>query len=953
MIRIKTLSYVTLTVLTGAMLSACGGGSGASSDNNVIPASALVNENIPMTTETVMGRTSTFSATITASAQAQNQLNAVGNDQLHPLEIEVVSLPKVGGEYMHPYAPDGAGVGKACWDGHHDVHLSPGQSCQMSFTVESDQVGKIDGNVGIHLKGADKTEIDLPVHTDFIDQAQAHNTLTLLKTPTLVSGQTIDFEVQNMNTTALKNVALDLSNVPNEIYQHLDFSQIPAKQYDANKKIVYFTNPYGESALLAKNAKVSMQIMLKADSESVLKKYYQDILANCKAGMVIKPHGNCQVLYNVGFNAYTQNNTPESKPIVISYQSQADDTKHYTTVGQMSSQQMSISGVNVTFEKNNILIKAGSQQAPEVTNIALKNDGEFNWQLPSDLSAFTIHPTVDGSTSVIGLSVVNPVDGAFSCGSGEKLAPGQICYIGIQSDNDDLDKNTQYVLTVKKENNISSEVSHNFSVFNGAVTAAVDTKVDGDFSVKSLLLSNTDANDRTVTFSLNDVDQGFSVYQGAMTQDWCTPVSCPESCFNSTHPFSVAGNNTITLPAEKSCQIYVKANPLAIGKSSAAIAKVVGLGETGAKQSTYQLSAKGYLFEMDYNRSYLNELSYYDGNKWHELTSSKYIFDLRLNAKGSPVFSYQISKGDLGTENYKLYQGVKKVVSTLPNGHGASGDLFIMTQTDPTTKFVTANSKVYKTTANHDDTGWYIQQDGEYAKDKRIYVPGSYNQYTMTHFNLVSGVDHNLYLLAQMSPVGSYNDYQLFKLVTNDQSYQWQAQGAAIQLENVTIDQFVQGQDGHFYFSSKGDKTGAIYKLTDNRWQQMVSFDDKTIFNNHLYALNVNKEGELYAVAATQVLRGYRYEFNYNLYQYNALAKGFLKIGALTEVDDPSIELPFNIVFGADNQVYTNYYGDRKFYNNTGFAVYNSVDKVLSHTTGHGNAGDQSKIALSTELTIS
>ncbi|WP_440994430.1 hypothetical protein [Cysteiniphilum litorale] len=1036
--KIKTASYITLMTLTGIMLSACGGGGGTSSDD-VVPASALVNENIPMMAETIMGRVSSFNATITASAAAETQLTGVGNSQLKPLVIQSVSLPKAGGQYMHPYAPEGVGPGKACWDGAHGATLSQGQSCQVSFTVESDQPQNINGDLAIHLQDADRSELDLSIHTSFITSEMAKNKISLLNTPYFLSGQSAEFAVQNNNNEALKNVALDFSNMPKELYDVIDFSHVPALQYDAQAKKVYVTNPYSAAAIMNPQEQARVSVMIKDDeaSRAVLKKYYADLVNNsyegkalitieadnaqdlrpetlkfdlipvtlsnvsvdspgqtaqqfinnadssyvidsvaandlpddvtlsqaganvCKSGLMIPAHGSCDVLYQVGANAHTKGNTPESKPVVITYQStstqsknsphddqamlrlQADHVKQYTTAMQLSPQQMNVAGVPVSFVDTNLLVKAGTQAAPEVTNIALKNTGGFNWQLPSNLDAFMIHRVGDDQ-SVAGLTVVEPTGGVLSCGSWTSVEANGLCYIGIQSNSEATDKNTQYVITVKKNNNIASAISQNFSITNGQVTAVVDDNNNGDIGVKSIVISNAASDERKLTALLNDDQAYFEVYQEGASQHWCTTATCPDSCFDGSAHFASGVKNTITLAGQKSCQIYFKAKPLAMGQTHEATLDITGLGEIGKNTSIFDLAANEYVFAAMENGLYG-----YHGASWQTLNSGQNLYDLELNSKGSPMISYQYTTGDIGTENYKVYQGTEKLVNT-------KGQLFINHQHDDVKDFVSVGDQVFKTKAFHDKTGWYIERVGQYTKNTYIYVPGSYNEYTTRNFNLVVGNDNSLYLVAYISSVGDHAEYQLFKLILTNDSYHWQPQGGVLQLSNQNIGKLIQGQNGVFYVSTYGFNTGDIYQLNNtNSWQSLASFTQEDGIGTNIFAMNVDAKGQLYIVAATSTTnlgKFYLYRYDSNAHTFST-AGDFVLASMATR--PYGYNRTFNINFDVNDQVYVSFYGDSTSMNDgSGFAVYNPTSNTWMKTLGLPNQGSWIKTALSAELTI-
>ncbi|MFZ9035513.1 MAG: hypothetical protein ACO2ZM_05300 [Francisellaceae bacterium] len=269
--------------------------------------------------------------------------------------------------------------------------------------------------------------------------------------------------------------------------------------------------------------------------------------------------------------------------------------------------------------------------------IKIFNKDAFPLALSHDRADYTITASATDGQMPKAVNVLDNSDNRNSCLNylNDTLIKGNFCELEISAtDADDYDH--AYSLNIKADDG-KIMASQDFQVVTPGTLYSQYDKDFAHYSVKRIEVGNN--SDKPANLGLT-VSSGFSIYNGNNAATgigpWCTPESCPDSCFNNGVNPTLT---TVTIEPEGQCYVYTHGDEVAIGDMARANLEIL---VNGNDQATYQLSQSAQLIAIV--RS-LNNVYTWDGSKWSNLidhansVGNFFADEMVVNAQGDIYFT--------------------------------------------------------------------------------------------------------------------------------------------------------------------------------------------------------------------------------------------------------------------------------------------------------------------------
>ncbi|MFZ9035514.1 MAG: hypothetical protein ACO2ZM_05305 [Francisellaceae bacterium] len=269
LIKLSTL------LISSIILAACGGGS--SGDDNEVTTGDLsisIDSNLP--TEVVSGQTAEFSSTISYN-QALKFGYAKTNQALNADDITISNVSVPAAENVNSrFDSNQPEPGGTCWNGTSGASLSVGQSCTLHYYVSSDQPDvSLSGDIIVSTTGAVSKTQRAAIEVEFKADGQLSNGIDSLgDTPTFAPDATVSFRIDNHNDKPIYGLALDLSNLPDEILAMIDADSFSGGSWDSESKQLK------SDQILSIGLAHTFSFRLSAEAEAVLYDYLDKLRIN-------------------------------------------------------------------------------------------------------------------------------------------------------------------------------------------------------------------------------------------------------------------------------------------------------------------------------------------------------------------------------------------------------------------------------------------------------------------------------------------------------------------------------------------------------------------------------------------------------------------------------------------------------------------------------------------------
>ncbi len=518
--KFRRVSLLTAVFFTIGLLAGCGdddGGSGNSSvistdTNSEVPNYILPGQPATLETElSVSGSQSSNAALFTLGADASEAIAT----------IIAINYPDVTGLTFTQVIPNGSDK-PDCVVGLSLTNEVP--ACIFKVTVEAEQGASVDDNIEIV---SNVQTVLIPIVVTGVPEGSVFLPQGIVSpTPIVAPDTTTSIKVTNpsSNTESINNLAVTFSAWLSDIA--VDLTGGTASISGGKKTITYTENSLSKNLAVGQSHTFSFTLDGDEETTVVLLAYYDELINNSSMGVItvtgsnlrnlikpsltvsltpatmtesvtlsdpetpqtvtlqnlsnsqlqitgingdnlptgvtitggscandlnIEPAGNvgdsCTVELTVAVDAVPEDN----KTLSIDYQDPKGN-------GFEDSASVTIGGAAISVDLNSIaLLNDGNQ----TTNVIITNTGELNWS-PSNMAANYEITRQGESEPADNISVIAPTAGT-SCLTGNTVAPGATCSIGIQTNADDTAIGN-YVLSVLPANNLETTNTTNFNI---------------------------------------------------------------------------------------------------------------------------------------------------------------------------------------------------------------------------------------------------------------------------------------------------------------------------------------------------------------------------------------------------------------------------------------------------------------------------------------------------------
>lgn len=602
------------------------------------------------------------------------------------------------------FATDTPAAGGNCWNGSDaGATLEHGQECVLTFTLTDDTVGgKFEGPMTLTIlnqQSGQDFQLQLAnFDTTYVaaDDVSVQSNASIDDATTLFAPNTIAHKQINNPTVALNNAVLDLSGLSADLYGHIAYVKVGARQVElptdsqmvklgpvavgSHRLDIKFDG--GASAALAaqkdalEDNPTTQLVAISAANQAPL---YPNITVSTtpveiEETLIIQDLNPHQVSFsNLSNVAVTVVDIKSALPTGVSITDvgscgigqtiqpqesctatlQADQTAYGEGSGRLDytdSQgntfynlvEVKVMGVAPEFTTNNpIVTKVQNAGDSVITNIQINAiNSPFNWRLATNLNTmFTLDGAPDPITN--GLSIVNPVDlpmGQKSCASGDILS-GDSCWIGIRSAVVDAEQ-TSYTIKTVADPIAAVNVQPDITVGQFILTARANVSADVDESwnnylrTKRIIVTNNGEVplDDLAWNGDTDFNNNFDLYNGTNGGLWCDTGACPDRC-----------DTAIALPPEESCYIYVRAKDnIGVGANSSGNLTITGNLD---QSKTFAFTNNAYLYAIGSfrfnNDTEMRNIAKFDGAAWSSVGGgvNQAVDDITVSERGKMVFS--------------------------------------------------------------------------------------------------------------------------------------------------------------------------------------------------------------------------------------------------------------------------------------------------------------------------
>ncbi|WP_119344333.1 RCC1 domain-containing protein [Facilibium subflavum] len=405
------------------------------------------------------------------------------------------------------------GADHSCWNGTTGARLKPGESCHQLVAFSGKSGASVQGNLvfGAQSSSGSDASFNIAVDTHFVpeDQTSVDSAVSLSKSANIRPNATTEFTLNNPNNQNINGAYIDLSKVPAEVLDTIDWSTLQGGIYYAKKKriivpeipksgsqkIAFFVKGTAAKALSKPEVKSQLDNnefaqtpLIRVGGANIKKRTKPKISSSSKPFdmdkefVTIAKGENGDIILTVPsyagtltFNGIDSTSLPSyitiqpsldkgqdiqpGKTVNFKVQTQPDATSgeyHFSALFTDPSSEnyrvdlTALVDASTKMVADNggdfIALKTTSKTKPRITYVNLVNKGQYNAHMPKDLSK---------QFSISG-GAMEVVDGKDNSCAGATVAPGDTCQIGIQSNNPDTPIDTFTLNAIAGDSNIKT-----------------------------------------------------------------------------------------------------------------------------------------------------------------------------------------------------------------------------------------------------------------------------------------------------------------------------------------------------------------------------------------------------------------------------------------------------------------------------------------------------------------